>query len=133
MFGISFSELLLVALIALVVLGPDRLPGAARTTGLWLGRLKRAFNSIKSDIEREIGTDEIRRQLHNEDVLAIERQAREKLDIRARPAYTAVALEPQAQIGEPQPNPEALADTRSLEQQFNLSAQDIKELSQRYH
>ncbi|MBA4273726.1 MAG: twin-arginine translocase subunit TatB, partial [Pseudomonas sp.] len=40
MFGISFSELLLVGLIALLVLGPERLPGAARTAGLWVGRLK---------------------------------------------------------------------------------------------
>jgi sec-independent protein translocase protein TatB len=46
MFGISFSELLLVGLVALLVLGPERLPGAARTAGLWIGRLKRSFNAI---------------------------------------------------------------------------------------
>ena len=61
MFGISFSELLLVGLIALLVLGPERLPGAARTAGLWIGRIKRSFNSIKEEVEREIGADEIRR------------------------------------------------------------------------
>ena len=66
MFGISFSELLLVGLVALLVLGPERLPGAARTAGLWIGRLKRSFNAIKHEVEREIGADEIRRQLHNE-------------------------------------------------------------------
>ncbi len=72
MFGISFSELLLVALVALLVLGPERLPGAARTAGLWVGRLKRSFNIIKQDVEREIGADEIRRQLRHEHIPAQE-------------------------------------------------------------
>ena len=55
MFGVSFGELLLISLIALLVLGPERLPGAARTAGLWIGRLKRSFNAIKQDVERELG------------------------------------------------------------------------------
>ena len=76
MFGISFSELLLVGLVALLVLGPERLPGAARTAGLWIGRLKRSFNAIKQEVEQEIGADEIRRQLHNEHILSLEQEAR---------------------------------------------------------
>ncbi|WP_433738268.1 Sec-independent protein translocase protein TatB [Pseudomonas putida] len=76
MFGISFSELLLVGLVALLVLGPERLPHAARTAGLWVGRLKRSFNAIKQEVEREIGADEIRRQLHNEHILSLEQEAR---------------------------------------------------------
>ncbi|MFW0758217.1 Sec-independent protein translocase protein TatB [Pseudomonas sp. H11T01] len=79
MFGISFSELLLVGLVALLVLGPERLPGAARTAGLWIGRLKRSFNAIKQEVEREIGADEIRRQLHNEHILSLEEEARKIL------------------------------------------------------
>ena len=79
MFGISFSELLLVGLIALLVLGPERLPGAARTAGLWIGRLKRSFNAIKQEVEREIGADEIRRQLHNEHILSMEEEAKKIL------------------------------------------------------
>lgn len=79
MFGISFSELLLVGLVALLVLGPERLPGAARTAGLWVGRLKRSFNAIKQEVEREIGADEIRRQLHNEHILSLEQEARKIL------------------------------------------------------
>lgn len=69
MFDIGFSELVLLSVIALVVLGPDRLPGALRTAGLWIGRLRRSFNSIKADIEREVGADEIRRQLRNEAIM----------------------------------------------------------------
>ncbi len=74
MFDIGFSELLLIALVALVVLGPERLPGAVRTASLWIGRLKRSFSAIKAEVEREIGADEIRRQLHNEHILELERE-----------------------------------------------------------
>lgn len=69
MFDVGFSELLLIGLVALLVLGPERLPGAARTAGLWIGRLKSGFQAIKADVEREIGADEIRRELHNESIL----------------------------------------------------------------
>lgn len=93
MFGVSFSELILVGLVALLVLGPERLPGAARTAGLWIGRLKRSFNSIKQEIEREIGADEIRRQLHNEHILSLEQEARK---ILAPPASPATPAEPPA-------------------------------------
>jgi sec-independent protein translocase protein TatB len=69
MFDISFPELVVVGVIALLVLGPDRLPGAQRTLGLWVGRMSRTFSALKTEIEREIGMDEIRRQLHNEAVM----------------------------------------------------------------
>ncbi|MGV3593007.1 MAG: Sec-independent protein translocase protein TatB [Gammaproteobacteria bacterium] len=67
--NIGFTELVLLGVIALVVLGPEKLPGAIRTASLWIGRLRRSFNSIKTDIEREIGADEIRRQLRNEAIM----------------------------------------------------------------
>jgi sec-independent protein translocase protein TatB len=74
MFDIGFTELLLIGVVALVVLGPERLPGAVRTAGLWIGRIKRSFSAIKAEVEREIGADEIRRQLHNEQILDLERE-----------------------------------------------------------
>lgn len=76
MFGISVSELLLVALVALSALGPERLPGAARIAGHWIGRLKRSFNAVKQEVEREIGADEIRRHLRSEHILSLEEDAR---------------------------------------------------------
>ncbi len=91
MFGISFGELLLVGLVALLVLGPERLPGAARTAGLWIGRLKRSFNAIKQEVEREIGADEIRRQLHNEHILALEQEARNAIAPPQVPAAAPIA------------------------------------------
>ena len=69
MFDIGFSELALVCVIALIVLGPERLPQALRTLGLWFGRMRRTFTTMKTEIEREIGMDDIRRQLHNEAVM----------------------------------------------------------------
>ncbi|MGE6384410.1 Sec-independent protein translocase protein TatB [Pseudomonas sp. NPDC078416] len=94
MFGISFSELLLVGLVALLVLGPERLPGAARTAGLWIGRLKRSFNAIKQEVEREIGADEIRRQLHNEHILSLEEEARKIMQPQQPPAAPVAPVTP---------------------------------------
>lgn len=59
MFDISFSELLLIGVVALVVLGPERLPRVARTVGHMFGRAQRYMNDVKSDIQREIDLDEI--------------------------------------------------------------------------
>ena len=69
MFDIGFPELLLTAIVGLLVIGPERLPEALRTLGLWVGRLRRSFLSVKADIEKEIGMDEVRRQLHSEAVM----------------------------------------------------------------
>src|SRR5262245_30792489 len=69
MFDISFSELALICVIALLVLGPERMPNALRTLGLWIGRASRTFTTMRAEIEREIGMDEVRRQLHNEAVM----------------------------------------------------------------
>ncbi|MGE7958147.1 Sec-independent protein translocase protein TatB [Pseudomonas sp. NPDC089530] len=108
MFGISFSELLLVGLVALLVLGPERLPGAARTAGLWVGRLKRSFNAIKQEVEREIGADEIRRQLHNEHILSLEQEARKILNpTQQQPTPVEPVAEPGTQA--PATAPEAPA------------------------
>ncbi|MGB2102701.1 MAG: Sec-independent protein translocase protein TatB [Porticoccaceae bacterium] len=69
MFDIGFLELLVIALITLVVMGPERLPEAIRTISLWLGRLKQLWTRARTEIETEVGLDEIRHQLHNEEVL----------------------------------------------------------------
>ncbi|QJD60076.1 twin-arginine translocase subunit TatB [Pseudomonas sp. gcc21] len=70
MFDIGFIEMLVVAIVALLVLGPERLPGAVRTAGLFIGRIKRGFADVRSQVEREIGADEIRQQLHNERIMS---------------------------------------------------------------
>ena len=69
MFDIGFLELLVIALITLVVMGPERLPETIRTLSLWFGRLKQLWEKARSEIETEVGMDDIRHQLHNEQVL----------------------------------------------------------------
>lgn len=117
MFGISFSELLLVGLVALLVLGPERLPGAARTAGLWIGRLKRSFNSIKMEVEREIGADDIRRQLHNEHILQMEQEARRILNPQVPPAQPPAAAPVEQPAAAPTPAPAATGSTPETPEQ----------------
>lgn len=59
MFDISFAELTLVFIIALVVLGPERLPKAARTVGHWMGRARAAFTHLKNELDREVVNKEM--------------------------------------------------------------------------
>lgn len=61
MFDIGFSELLIIAVVALIVIGPERLPKVARTMGHLFGRLQRYVSQVKSDINREMELDELRK------------------------------------------------------------------------
>ena len=61
MIELSFSKLLLLAVIALVVLGPEKLPKAARMAGAMLRRLRLGWESVRSEVERELELEEIRR------------------------------------------------------------------------
>jgi len=83
-FDIGFSELLLIAVVGLLVLGPERLPTAVRTTSLWIGRLRRQFTEIRAEVEREIGADEIRAQLRNEEIMDQLRESREVIESTSR-------------------------------------------------
>nr|WP_281417009.1 Sec-independent protein translocase protein TatB [Kistimonas asteriae] len=78
-FDIGFLELLVIAVIALVVLGPERLPVAIKVVAVWVGRLRRSFQSIRQEIEKEINADEIRREIHNESVMAELKKTRDTL------------------------------------------------------
>lgn len=69
MFDIGFFELLLIAVVGLVVIGPERLPGTLRKLALYWGRIKRSISDTRQEIEQQIGADDIRRQLHNEEVM----------------------------------------------------------------
>lgn len=61
MFDIGFSELLVIGIVALIVIGPEKLPRVARTIGHLAGRLQRYVNDVKADINREIELDELRK------------------------------------------------------------------------
>ncbi len=63
MFDIGFPELVMVAVIALLVIGPDKLPGVARTAGKWVGRARRFVGDVKTDIDRELKQEELKKAL----------------------------------------------------------------------
>ena len=65
MFDIGFWELMMIAVVALVVIGPERLPGVARSAGKWVGRLRRFITDVKADIDKEIRAEEIRKAIDN--------------------------------------------------------------------
>lgn len=63
MFDIGFWEIAVIGVIALLVVGPERLPAVARNVGRWVGRMRRYVSHVKQDIEREINADEVRQML----------------------------------------------------------------------
>lgn len=91
MFDIGFTELLVCLIVALVVIGPEQLPGTVRTVGLWIGRLKRSLRDTRQEIERQIGADDIRRQLHNEEIMQNLEAARLQIEQTMRETEAAVS------------------------------------------
>lgn len=113
MFDVSFTELMVIGVIALIVIGPERLPKVARTIGHLMGRAQRYVNDVKSDIQREIELDELRKfkdEISNaaQDVQSslrdtetsirhAENSLRSELDSTAQAATSAVAGPPSAE------------------------------------
>ena len=92
MFDFSFGEMLVVALVALVVLGPERLPKAARFAGLWVRKARAHWHSVKSELESELASEELRRSLQDG------RQAMQDTEAQLRnlAAETRQGIEPEA-------------------------------------
>lgn len=63
MFDVGFSELLLIGVVALLVLGPERLPRAARVAGLWMRRARASWYAVRSEFERELADEDLRRSI----------------------------------------------------------------------
>lgn len=78
MLDIGFSELLLFAIVALVVLGPEKLPHATRMAGAWLGRIRRTVADMQAEIEKEVAVQELRDRLRK-DIAAAENSEVKKL------------------------------------------------------
>jgi len=66
MFDVSFWELVLVGVVALIVVGPERLPRLARTAGMWVGRARRTLGAVKAEIDRELKAEELRQILEKQ-------------------------------------------------------------------
>lgn len=67
MFDVGFQEIVLIGVIALMVIGPERLPSVARSVGLWVGKMQRFVAGVKSDIASELKTDELRSLLTSQE------------------------------------------------------------------
>lgn len=98
MFDIGFTELLVCLVVALVVIGPERLPETVRTVALWIGRLKRSLRETRTEIERQIGADDIRRQLYNEEILRNLEKNRQALENSIQEMANELGPEAQARL-----------------------------------
>ncbi len=114
MFDVGFSELVLLGIVALVVLGPEKLPHAARMAGAWLGRIRRAMTGIQIEIEKEVAAQEMRDRINkeiarlkssetafNEEVQAVENTIRQTVAVASTPSI--------AQETTPAPSEEAIS------------------------
>ncbi|NND67456.1 MAG: twin-arginine translocase subunit TatB [Halioglobus sp.] len=63
MFDIGFAELVIIGIVALLVIGPERLPSAVRTASLWINRIRRGFNEIKAEVQQELHNDSVMQEL----------------------------------------------------------------------
>ena len=114
MLDIGFAELLVISAVALFVVGPDRLPSAIRSISLWLGRVRRGFEEIKSDVSRE---------LHNEEVMRALKESRDEVqdltDVSSALSLTENSKKSGASL------PDNSADSNSSESESNtpLSSQ----------
>jgi sec-independent protein translocase protein TatB len=98
MFDIGFSELMVIGIVALIVIGPEKLPKVARTLGHLLGRAQRYVNDVKSDINREIQLDELKKLQSEvtESARSLEDSVRKEFDS----ARAAVEVPAQAAVAE---------------------------------
>jgi sec-independent protein translocase protein TatB len=125
MFDIGFAELLIIALVSLIVIGPERLPETVRTVSAWINRFRRSFNEIKRDVQLELHNDAVLRDL-KQTGSEVHSQFRElqdlgRLDASEAPPVRA-AQQPENAQGE-HPTPPPPASTPAPEQPSTTAAQ----------
>ncbi|MBE9567209.1 MAG: twin-arginine translocase subunit TatB [Proteobacteria bacterium] len=81
MFDVGFWEILLILILALVIIGPERLPAAARQAGLFVGKARRYIEGVRSEVESELDVTEFKRMLHNQEVQINELQQQLKAGV----------------------------------------------------
>jgi len=103
MFDVGFSEIALVAVVALLVLGPERLPRVARTAGALVRRARSSWQSVRSEIERELAAEDLKKSVDD-----VRRAADVRADVQAAKADVEAAVR-----ATPTPPPAAPNDERS--------------------
>ena len=81
MFDVGFWEVLFILVLALVIIGPERLPGAARKAGYFVGKARRYIEGVRSEVESQIDVNEFKRMLHNQEVQINELQQQIKTGV----------------------------------------------------
>lgn len=101
MFEIGFWEMVLVGVVAMIVVGPERLPGLARTAGLWLGKARRMVADVKAEVDRELHLEEIKQSLREQGHLTEINDIKQDLANRVK----AIQQDIQAEFDDPGPPP----------------------------
>ena len=94
MFDIGFAELLIIGVVALLVLGPEKLPVAVKTCGMWMGRIKRSVTAIQHEISEELRVEELRR------TIAISKEELEKELSEMRKPFKAAVKDVESAVAE---------------------------------
>ena len=100
MFDIGFAELLIIGVVGLLVIGPERLPGAVRTASVWVNKFRRSFNEIRDEVRQELHNDEVMQELKKtgdkirEDLTSAGEQLNELVDDASTVDNPTVSLTP---------------------------------------
>jgi len=121
MFDIGFSELTLIAILGLIILGPERLPGAAKTLGTWVRKIRGMAKNFNSEIERELDIDSLRKELanQNEKIMQQAQALSKKLN---RPVEEIQSLDDENKIADPN----SLEENSSFEENNTAKEKDSK-------
>lgn len=101
MFEIGFWEMVLIGVVAMIVVGPERLPGLARTAGMWLGKARRMVADVKAEVDRELHLEDIKQSLRQQVELTDINQMKQDLTAQAK----ALQEDIQAEFDDPGPPP----------------------------
>lgn len=112
MFDVGFSEIMVIAVVALIVIGPERLPKVARTLGHLFGRAQRYVNEVKTDIQREMELDELKKlQTSVQDTVnSIENTVRQEVQATQDQLQAVAEIEPPSAVSSDSPHPEITAE-----------------------
>jgi sec-independent protein translocase protein TatB len=117
-FDIGFSELLVVFVVALLILGPERLPHAARTAGLWVRKIRRSINSVQREINAQLDHEELQQKIGETN----QRLLKEGQAIQN--TITPYPEEHKTEVSEPEPLKASAADTENQEKESEVPGDD---------
>lgn len=118
MFDIGFSELLVVFVVALLILGPERLPHAAKTAGLWVRKIRRSINSVQREINAQLDHEELQQKIGETN----QRLLKEGQAIQN--TITPYPEEHKMEVSEPEPLKASAADTENQEKESEVPGDD---------